>query len=309
VRVVALLDGTVADPDRPLLHADDLGVLRGDGVFETLLVVDGRPRNLAAHLARLARSAAMLDLPEPDAAAWRACVGAACAAWCEPGEMALKLVLTRGRDAGCPAAASAAADPAASGADAGDPAAVGGGPVTGYAIGLPVPELTLRQRRDGVRVLTLDRGHPAEPAEREPWLLIGAKTLSYATNMAALRYARAHGADDVVYVTADGWVLEGPTASVVIATGRTLRTPPVSAGLLPGITQQELFQAAEAAGWTVKTEPLRVPDLHSADGVWLASSVRQLVAVHHIDGTPRPVRPALDADLRALLASGVFASS
>jgi 4-amino-4-deoxychorismate lyase len=300
--VVALLDGTLADPDLPVLHADDLGVLRGDGVFETLLVVDGRPRNLAAHLARLARSAAMLDLPVPDAAAWRACVEAACRAWREPGEMALKLVLTRGRDAGSPVAA----------ADAGDSAALGGGPVTGYAIGLPMPELTLCQRRDGVRVLTLDRGSPAElaePAERAPWLLIGAKTLSYATNMAALRYARAHGADDVVYVSSDGWVLEGPTASVVVATGRSLCTPPVSAGLLPGITQQELFHAAEAAGWTVKTEPLRVPDLHSADGVWLVSSVRQLVAVHRVDGTPRPVHPELDADVRALLASGVFAGS
>jgi 4-amino-4-deoxychorismate lyase len=278
--VLALLDGTLADPDRPLLRADDLGVLRGDGVFETLLVVDGRPRKLGAHLERLARSAAMLDLPAPDAAAWRRCVAAACAAWTEPGEMVLKLVLTRGVEGSAQVT----------------------GQVTGYALGMPVPEIALRQRRDGVAVLTLDRGYPAGLGERAPWLLIGAKSLSYATNMAAVRYAQARGADDVVYVSSDGWVLEAPTASVLVAAGRNLRTPPVGAGLLPGTTQQQLFRAAEAAGWTVKAEPLRVADLQGADGVWLVSSVRQLTAVHTLDGAPRQVPADLDGELRALLA-------
>ena len=287
MRVVVMLDGTVVDADRPVLRADDLGVLRGDGVFETLLVVDGRPRKLAAHLDRLARSAAMLGLPAPDRGAWRRCVDAVCRAWTAsgakgPSEMALKLVLTRGCEAG-----------------------PGAGEVTGYALGIPVPEVVLRQRRDGVAVLTLDRGYPAGLGERAPWLLIGAKSLSYATNMAAVRYAQANGADDVVYVSSDGWALEGPTSSVLVAEGRHLRTPAVSAGLLPGTTQQQLFRAAEDAGWTTKTEPMRVADLLAADGVWLVSSVRQLAAVHTIDGTPLTVPHELDAELRALLACAV----
>jgi len=270
--VVAMLDGTVVDPDRPVLRVDDLGLQRGDGVFETLLVVDGRPRKLDAHLNRLTRSAAMLDLPAPDRAAWERCVAAACGAWDRPGEMALKLVITRGV----------------------------GGVGTGFALGTAVPEVALRHRRDGVAVLTLDRGYPAGLAERAPWLLIGAKTLSYAANMAAVRYANANGADDAVYVSSDGWVLEGPTASVVVANGRGLRTPPVSVGLLPGTTQQQLFRAAEDAGWVTKSEPLRVSDLHAADGVWLVSSVRGLTAVHTIDGVARAVG-AHHAELRALL--------
>ena len=281
MRVLALLDGTVVDAERPLLRADDLGVLRGDGVFETLLVMDGRPRKLAAHLERLARSAAMLDLPAPAAAQWQTCVDAVCTAWAAaadaPAEMALKLVLTRGPD--------------------------GAGAVTGYALGSPVPEVVVRQRRDGVAVLTLDRGYPAGLGEHAPWLLIGAKSLSYATNMAAVRYAQAHGADDVVYVSSDGWVLEGPTSSVLVANGRNLRTPAVSAGLLPGTTQQQLFRAAEEAGWTTKAEPMRVDDLWGADGLWLVSSVRQLAAVHTLDGVPRPVPAGLDAELRAALVS------
>ena len=80
-----------------------------------------------------------------------------------------------------------------------------------------------------MRVLLLDRGFSAAEAEAAPWLLAGAKTLSYGVNMAALRYAAEHDADDVIFVGSDGAVLEAPTASVVVARGRTLLTPP-SAG-------------------------------------------------------------------------------
>lgn len=289
MRLLALLDGTLLDGDATLLAADDLGVQRGDGVFETLLVVDGRPRKLDAHLARLANSAALLDLPEPDAGAWRRCVDAICREWQAGGdsgagghsgdraELAIKLVMTRGRHEH--------------------------GPPTCFALGLPVPELVRRQRRDGVAVLALDRGYPAGLGERAPWLLIGAKTLSYGVNMAALRYAQAHGADDVVFVSSDGWVLEGPTCTVVVAGGRTLRTPPVAAGILPGTTQRQLFAAAEAAGWATKREPLRLADLQAADGVWLVSSVRQLVRVHTLDGRPLADARELTAELAALLRS------
>lgn len=274
MRVLALLDGTLVDPQRPVLRADDLGVLRGDGIFETALVIDGRPRKLDAHLTRLSRSAAMLDLPAPEQAAWLRCAKAVCAAWSGPRDMALRLVLTRGVE--------------------------GQAAPTAYALGSAVGETILRQRRNGVSVLTLDRGYPAEFGARAPWMLVGAKTLSYATNMAAVRHAQASGADDALYLTSDGWVLEGPTSSVVIAEGRTLRTPPPSAGLLPGTTQQELFDAAELAGWTTKTEPLRVADLKAADGVWLVSSLRLLTAVHTLDGAALPPGPA-DAQLRSLL--------
>src|SRR3954453_263573 len=96
MRVLAMLDGTLADPTPPLIRVDDLGVTRGDGVFETILVVDGQPRELGPHLDRLAHSAAMLELPEPDRAAWERCVEVVIGAWQGGSEMALKLVYTRG---------------------------------------------------------------------------------------------------------------------------------------------------------------------------------------------------------------------
>ena len=66
--------------------------------------------------------------------------------------------------------------------------------------------------------MTLARGLPAEGAADMPWLLAGAKTLSYAVNMAALRHAERQGAGDVIFVSSEGNILEGPRSTVVIAT-------------------------------------------------------------------------------------------
>jgi hypothetical protein len=100
-------------------------------------------------------------------------------------------------------------------------------------LGAAISPRTVRQRTDGVRVLLLDRGFSAVQAEAAPWLLAGAKTLSYGVNMAALRYAAEHDADDVIFLGSDGAVLEAPTATVVLTRGRTLLTPPL-AGILEG---------------------------------------------------------------------------
>jgi 4-amino-4-deoxychorismate lyase len=278
MRVLAMLDGTLADPEAAHIRVDDLGLLRGDGIFETVLVVDGEPRELGPHLDRLARSAAMLELPAPDRAAWERCVGVVIDAWQGPAEMALKLVFTRGPE-------------------------FGDGTPTGFAMGLPIAEKTLRNRVTGVRAVTLDRGYEPAIVARAPWLLLGAKSLSYAVNMAALRYAEAHDAEEAIFVAADGSVLEGPTSNVIVAEGHTLRTTPPSSGILRGTTQGALFRAAEQAGWATKVEPLTLPELRTADGLFLASSVRKITRVHTLDGEQLPDTAVLHKELNALYES------
>jgi len=145
---------------------------------------------------------------------------------------------------------------------------------------------TVRQRTEGVRVLLLDRGFSASAGRAAPWLLVGAKTLSYGVNMAALRYAAGHDADDVIFLASDGAVLEAPTATVVVARDRTLTTPP-AAGILEGITVRRLFRAAAGAGWRTESAVLTCTDLSAADGVWLVSSARLLAPVTAIDGALR----------------------
>ena len=275
--LVAVLGVGLVEPTAAILRADDLGVTRGDGCFEGCRIQTTEAGvstvdKLDAHLARMARSAAGLDLAF-DEAAWRELIATATAAWTTPGEVALKLVLTRG-DGDTP---------------------------TGFLTITPLGPDHLRLRRDGLKVVSLSRGVGSEAFAGAPWLLGGIKTLSYAVNMAAMREAERRGADDVIFVSADGQVLESPTSSVLWAAGRTLHTIPTGAnGILGGTTQHLLFEHAEAAGWDTRIIAATLDDLHAADVVWLTSSVRGPVDVIELDGKQRVRNPDVDAEIRRL---------
>lgn len=274
--VVVTLDGEVLDTDTPLLHADDLAAVRGDGVFETVLVRDGRACLIESHLQRLTHSAKLMDLPEPDLAGWRRAIEAATRQWLTitDDEAAMRLVYSRGRES--------------------EPAAP-----TAYVMVNPVPDRVTAVRRDGVAAITLDRGLPANGIDTMPWLLAGAKTLSYAVNMAVLRHAARQGAGDVIFVSTDGYILEGPRSTVVIAVdgdgGRPcLLTPPPWYPILRGTTQQALFEVARARGYDCDYRALRPADLVAAQGIWLVSSMTLAARVHTLDGRWLPRAPFTD---------------
>jgi 4-amino-4-deoxychorismate lyase len=254
----------LAGPASPFLRADDLGLLRGDGVFERFLVQQGRPRHFAEHLARLARSARLTELDVPGPGEWREAVDAGLAAWEGAPEWEMRLVATRGPE--------------------------GGGPSTAYVLGQELSASLVRQRRDGVGVVTVSRGSPSGQVD-VPWLLLGAKTLSYAVNMAVRRWAASQGAEDAIFVGTDGMVWEAGTSAVVVAFGRRLVSPSPSVGILDSISVARLFAAAAAAGWEVVRGDLTVDDLLVADGLWLSSSLR-FVRVHTVDGKGLPPAPA-----------------
>lgn len=266
----------LAGPRAPLLRPDDLGLLRGDGVFERFLMNRGRPRHLEDHLARLAGSARAIDLALPGADAWRAAVRQAARAWQGPDDWEMRLVCTRGPEEG--------------------------GPPSAYALGQELRAALLSQRRTGVAVVTVSREMAGGPGDDAPWLLLGAKTLSYALNVAAKRWAAANGADDAIFVSCNGRVWEGATSAVVVATGRRLVSPPPSIGILDSISVAHLFDAAQAAGWEVAREELSVDNLFTSDGLWLSSSLR-FVQVHTLDGKGLPAAPAHE-ELAALAALG-----
>jgi 4-amino-4-deoxychorismate lyase len=264
----------VVPAEEPLLRGDDLGVLRGDGVFETLHVRGGRPFLLDEHLARMARSAERLALPLPPAARLVALADTACGAFPADREGALRLVCTRGPE------------------DGGEP--------TLFGTVTAVKDSLVRQRREGVRVVTASLGVKADARDGAPWLLGGVKSLSYAANMAAQRWAATQGVDDVLYVSSDGQVLEGPTSTVVWRQSDVLATVPDSTGILPGTTAAHLLSRAAELGLSAELRMAVPADLVAADGVWFASSVRGVVPFTELDGKALDVDP-VTRDLRDLL--------
>ncbi len=274
--VTAVLHRGVVDSDEPILCADDLGVLRGDGVFETINVRGGKAFLLEQHLARMAASASRMEFELPDEAALAALAEQALAAWreIETGEGALRLVATRGREHG--------------------------GPPTVFATVDPVSRARVLPRRDGLRLVTASLGVDADARERAPWLLGGVKALSYATTMAVMRWARSQGADDALWVSADGYALEGPTSSLMWLDGDTLCTTPVSTGILPGTTSAFLMEHAAKAGLRAEQRLVTVEELARVEAAWLTSSVRGVAFITSIDGERIAQRPDMTAELHEL---------
>jgi 4-amino-4-deoxychorismate lyase len=260
----------------PILRADDLGAVRGDGIFETMHVRAGRPWLLEAHLARMVKSAARLDLALPSAEALAELVGEAVTQWPEGVEGSLRLVCTRGPESG--------------------------GAPTIFVIISPVPPATKAARENGVAVLTATLGLSTAVRGASPWLLGGAKTLSYAMNMASLRWAAASGGEDVLWVSSDGYALEAPTSTLVWLEGTTLSTVPIEeTGILPGTTARYLLDNAAALGWTAGARMIKPAELLECDGAWLTSSVRGIAAVRSLDGIAMRYTAPQTAKVRDLL--------
>jgi len=238
-------------PDAPVLHADDEGVLRGRAVFETIRVYAGRPFRLEAHLDRLAASAARLGLPPVDRDSLALAVEEALAASGEP-DAVLRLLWTPGRE--------------------------GQGPPTGLALVSTLPRGHEEQRRHGIRLAVV------------PWapgaLIAGAKSTSYAENMAAQDEAGRRDADDALFVGPDGIVLEAPTSNVWWREDRRLLTPSLELPILAGVTRAALLEFVHDLGYGVEEGRFPLTRLLVAHEVFLTSSIREVMPVVAVDGRP-----------------------
>ena len=131
-------------------------------------------------------------------------------------------------------------------------------------------------------------------------MLPGVKSTSYAVNMAAEAEARRQGADDAVFVDADGTVLEGPTTNVWWRRERVLFTPSLDLGILAGVTRATVLELAGDCGYTVEEGHFGLTQLLAADEAFTSSSVREVMPVTELDGAPITRGPAAD-ELQAAL--------
>ena len=208
------VDGEFVASDSAQLPADDLGILRGYGVFDFTRTYGGRPFRLDAHLQRLQRSAQhiLLELPLPPAQiraiALETLARNALPAGAEAG---LRIVLTGG-----------------SSPDFITPA----GPSRLLVLVSPLRRPPADWFREGVRVISnpLDRYLPA------------AKTINYAPAIVALRRARQAGAVEAIYINRRGHALEGTTTNLFAIFGNRLLTP--AAEVLAGVTRQVVLELA-----------------------------------------------------------------
>ena len=239
------------------LPLNDRGLLLGDGLFETLLAVDGAPRDWAAHMARLELGCAALGLPAPDAAAARAAAQAALsAAGLEAGRAALRITWTAGsggrgldRPEPCDPVLFATASPA--------PAPAG-----------PLRLITAATRRNAGSI-----------ASRH-------KTLSYLDNVLARREATLAGADEAVMLNSDGHVACAAAGNLFwVADGR-LMTPALDCGILAGVTRAKVLAWARQAGVPVSEVMMGPSALDEAEAVFVTNSLVGARCALSLDGRP-----------------------
>ncbi|OIK00651.1 aminotransferase class IV [Streptomyces colonosanans] len=248
------LDGRLQDTESAHVSVFDHGLTVGDGIFETVKATGGRPFALTRHLDRLTRSARGLGLADPDLDEVRR----ACAAVLEANPMQLgrlRITYTGGHGP--------------LGSDRGTT-----GPTLVVALG------ETARRPDSTAVITVPW------TRNERGALAGLKTTSYAENVVALARASQQGASEALFANTLGRLCEGTGSNVFVVLDGHVHTPPVASGCLAGITR------ALTVEWTGAREtdlPLDV--LEHADEIFLTSTLRDVQAVHRVDGRELPGAP------------------
>lgn len=257
-----LIDGEPFSAGEARVSVFDRGFLYGDSVFETLRTYGGRPYAVREHLARLARSAerVFIPLPVPLETLERELAEAVRTGGFA--ESTLRVMITRGNG-------PLGLDP--------DTATHPRRLVIVTRL-KPYPE---RVYTEGLSVITTGAARLGDGTGAQ-----GAKLANYMAALLALREAHQRGADDALFVDAKGRVAEATTANIFAFSGDHLVTPPEGDGALAGITRAGLLCVAQALGLNVEVRSLPLAELLTADEAFISSTLRELVPVVRVDGTP-----------------------
>jgi branched-chain amino acid aminotransferase len=254
------IDGRRVSSSDAKVSVFDRGLLYGDSVFETLATRDGRPFMLTEHVRRLRRSAELvyIDLALSDQQLCCELEEATFAAG--NSESYLRLTVTRG-------AGELGLDPS----HAEGPCRI--------LIVTPLQRPPAEAYENGIGAIVYRTQRTAEATEAN-----GAKVGNYLVAVLAMRQAKAVGANEALIVNGEGKVVEGSTSNLFFRVGKVLMTPPISAGILSGITRELVLEAARALSLTVQFQCPTPAELMQSDEVFITSSIRELLAVVTVDG-------------------------
>jgi branched-chain amino acid aminotransferase len=241
----AIVEGPIA------LDPRDRGLLLGDGVFETLLVTGGKAQWLDRHLARMGAAAAELGIAFGGGEIGKAATDLARKA---NDNSVLRITLTRGlAERGL-------------GSDGQSPSLLMS--LDGFDQALMFQAASLMTSKI--------RRNESAPSSR-------LKTLSYIDGVMAAREVRGH-ADDALMLNTAGKAASATVANIFLMKGKTLATPSLDQGILPGIMRGLVLETAAKLGYAVVEGAIEPEALVAADAVFLTNSLRVIRPVTSLDG-------------------------
>jgi branched-chain amino acid aminotransferase len=269
------VDGQLGSEKDLLLSPLDQGFLFGASVYETIRTYGGRTFLLARHLRRLRESAEAIDIAldlsdEEVAARVQETLDSA-----GNEESSIRIVVSGGVGA-IDYRVGSASKP------------------TVVVIVRPLPDYPESLYREGARAVMVSLVR-ATRGGLDPRI----KSSNLLTNVLALREAHRRGAYEAILLNAEGNVAEGSMSNVFRVAKGVVRTPPLSAGILEGITRELTIEAAREAGIAIEEKNFPPAELLAADEAFITASARQIVPIVRIDettigdGKPGPTTRAL----------------
>jgi branched-chain amino acid aminotransferase len=279
---VVYLNGRYVQAERAKVSAFDRGFSYGDGLFETIRAYAGWVFGLERHLARLKKSADQIGIPfEGDVGEWRRVMGELLRrSSLRAADASLRLTVTRGPDVlGSLLPPDAPPSP------------------TLLLVARPLYAGIAERQQVGIDAVTVHWGSPFNPLQ--------IKSLDYLYNMLAMVQAQREGAQEALFVDCDDCVVEGATSNLFSFSKGVLTTPPLSSGLLPGITRDVIIELAKKEGLTVSEAPVHLNDLLAVEEAFLTGSLKEAMPLVTVDGcrigagSPGPVTRHLQQRYRA----------
>jgi branched-chain amino acid aminotransferase len=256
----AYVNGRVLPAGKAVVSVFDRGIVLGDGLFETVRAVGGRPQFFPLHYQRLAKSAKRLRIGLPlSAADLEKTIRGLCAK-SRLEDATVRITLTRGRYLG-----GLAIDPSL--------------PPTLIITVAPVTGLPEKLYQRGVKVIVSDINKAAASG-----LDSSIKSTNYLANIFAKAQADKRGAYEAILLGPRGEIAELSTSSFFCVIGGRVLTPPLETGILPGITRQVLLRILKRERLPYGEAALFPKDAGRMQEAFLCSSVRGLVPITRIDG-------------------------
>ena len=255
---IAYVDGVYQSIDLPGIHVEDRGYQFADGVYEVCAVHNARPVDEEAHLDRLERSLAELDIAAPMSRAAMKIVVRETLARNRIRNGIIYMQVTRG-------VASREHN---------------------YPAGLkPVLVVTARHSDPARRASVLRAGISVITVPDQRWARCDIKSISLLPNVLARQAAKERGVQEAWQVDADGMVTEGAATNawIVDSTG-VLRTRPADGGILNGIVRQTIIELLDELGMTFEERAFSVEEALSARECFSTASTLAVFPVVNIDG-------------------------
>ncbi len=271
------VNGRISAEGDAVISVFDHGFLYGEGIYETLRTYNGRPFLYDRHMRRLRRSAEMivLELPFSDDDLAARIRETTAATQLGRAEAYIRVLVTRG-------IGELTYDPKATPA----PSVV--------VIIKPNVDPPAEAFEKGVKVCLspIMRNHPQSV---NPMI----KSNNLLNNALAMQEALRRGGTEAIMRNYRGELTECTQSNLFIVKDGVALTPPIEAGLLPGITREFMFEVGKEVGVVVREQVLRDEDLFAADECFLTSTTKEAVPIVQVDnrrigsGAPGPVTKTL----------------